>query len=83
MVATEFGVAAKHRVLGRAIVKIAGLFVSDIRETYEMLYQYDSAYVFDSSKFSTAFNVEPTPYEEGIMRTAASYKASQASAPKP
>src|SRR5439155_14747625 len=42
MVATEFGIAAKHRVLGRPIVKIAGLFVSDIRETYEMLYQYDS-----------------------------------------
>jgi hypothetical protein len=33
-----------------------------------MLYQYESEYLFDSTKFSTAFNFAPTAYEEGIRR---------------
>lgn len=71
MIAREFGVAPKHRVLGRALLKIAGWFDSDIRESYEMLYQSDSPYVFDSTKFAKAFRVEPTSYAEGIRRTCA------------
>ncbi len=82
MVAKEFGVTAKHRVLGRTMVGIAGLFVSDIRETYEMLYQYDAEYVFDSNKFSAAFNLEPALYEEGIRRITETYKTSRAGGAK-
>ena len=52
------------------MIKIAGFFNSDIRESYEMLYQYESEYLFDSTKFSTAFNFAPTAYEEGIRRCA-------------
>jgi nucleoside-diphosphate-sugar epimerase len=75
MVAKEFGVAPKYRVLSRPLIRIAGLFDSDIRESYEMLYQSDSEYLFDSSKFSKAFNFEPTSYAEGIRRTASAYKS--------
>jgi nucleoside-diphosphate-sugar epimerase len=75
MVAKEFGVAPKYRVLSRPLIRIAGLFDSDIRESYEMLYQSDSEYLFDSSKFSKAFNFEPTSYAEGIGRTASAYKS--------
>ena len=73
-VAEEFGVALKYRVLGRPLIRLAGLFDSDIRESYEMLYQSDSEYLFDSAKFSIAFNFEPTSYLEGIRRTALAYK---------
>ena len=76
MVAKEYGVEPRYRVLSRPLLKVAGLFASDIRESYEMLYQCDSEYLFDSTKFATAFGFEPTPYAEGIRRTALAYKSS-------
>jgi nucleoside-diphosphate-sugar epimerase len=75
MVAKEFDVAPKYRVLGRPLVRLAGLFDSDIRESYEMLYQNDSAYLFDSTRFSRTFAFEPTSYIEGVRRTASAYKS--------
>jgi nucleoside-diphosphate-sugar epimerase len=78
MVAKEFGVAPKYRVLSRPLIRVAGLFDSDIRESYEMLYQSDSEYLFDSTKFSKAFNFEPTSYAEGIRRTVSAYKSTVA-----
>lgn len=73
MAAKEFGVEPKYRILSRPMIKIAGWFKSDIRESYEMLYQSDSEYPFDSTKFSKAFNFQALPYSEGIKRTAAAY----------
>ena len=74
MVAKAFGVKPRYRVLSRPFIRIAGLFDSNIRESYEMLYQSDSGYLFDSTKFSKAFGSEPTSYAEGIKRTALAYK---------
>jgi nucleoside-diphosphate-sugar epimerase len=71
MAAKEFGVEPKYRILSRPMIRIAGLFNSDIRESYEMLYQSDSEYLFDSTKFSQAFNFQPMTYSEGIRQTAA------------
>jgi nucleoside-diphosphate-sugar epimerase len=62
-----------YRVLNRPMLKIAGFFSPDIRELYEMLYQYDAEYLFDSSKYSKAFGHESTPYAEGIRHTVAAY----------
>jgi nucleoside-diphosphate-sugar epimerase len=75
MVADAFGVKPKYRVLSRPVIWIAGLFDSTIRESFEMLYQSDSAYLFDSTRFSKAFKFEPTSYDEGIKRTALAYKS--------
>jgi nucleoside-diphosphate-sugar epimerase len=75
MVARAFGVKPKYRVLNRPLIRLAGLFDSNIRESYEMLYQSDSEYLFDSTKFSMAFSFEPTSYAEGIKRTALAYKS--------
>jgi hypothetical protein len=75
MVAKEFGVEPKYRVLNRPLLKVAGLFDSNIRESYEMLYQSDSEYLFDSTKFSKAFSFEPISYSEGIRRTASACKS--------
>ena len=74
LVAGEFGVPAKYRILRRPILKLVGLFDSTVRESYEMLYQSDSDYVFDSSKFAKAFSFEATSYAEGIKRTVAGYR---------
>jgi nucleoside-diphosphate-sugar epimerase len=74
MVAKEFGARPKYRVLGRPILKVAGWFKPVLSESYEMLYQSDSPYLFDSSKFARAFNFCGTPYADGIRATAASFK---------
>jgi nucleoside-diphosphate-sugar epimerase len=74
MAAGEFNVPGKYRVLSRPIIKLAGLFDSNVRASYEMLYQSDSEYLFDSSKFDQAFNFAATSYAGGIKQTAASYR---------
>lgn len=66
MIANGLGTAPKYRVVSPFMVRILGLFMPIMRETYEMLYQYDRDYVFDSSKFEKAFDLRPTSYEEGI-----------------
>jgi nucleoside-diphosphate-sugar epimerase len=72
--AEEFGVAAKYTVLNRPMLLLAGLFDGNVRSSYEMLYQSQFDYVFDSGKFDRAFNFTPTPYAEGIRVTAAAYR---------
>jgi nucleoside-diphosphate-sugar epimerase len=66
----------KVSVLPKWLVKTIGLFVPVMRELGEMLYQNEFPYVFDSSKFEKAFQFKPTPYEEGIRRTAEWWLAS-------
>ena len=43
-----------------------GLFIPVMRESYEMLYQFDQDYFFSSEKFEQRFGMHPTPYPEGI-----------------
>lgn len=74
MAAKEFGIAPRHRVLSRPVIRLAGLFDSNVRESYEMLYQSDSPYLFDSSKFAKAFGFSGTCYQQGIKATAMSFK---------
>jgi nucleoside-diphosphate-sugar epimerase len=74
MAAKEFHVAPKYRVLSRPMLKLAGWFKPMIRESYEMLYQNDSPYLFDSTKFAREFGFGGTPYAEGIRIAAASYR---------
>ena len=65
-IAAALDVAPKYRVASKSLVRTLGLFSSIMRETSEMLYQYDRDYVFDSSKFEKQFGLQPTPYEVGI-----------------
>ena len=76
LAAQEFGVAPRYRVLSRPILRIAGWFDPLVAESYEMLYQSDSPYLFDSSKFAREFGFAGTPYADGIRATAASFKRS-------
>lgn len=73
-VASEFGVKPHYMVLPRWMIQVAGLFNGIIRESVEMLYQNDSDYLFDSSKFEKAFNFKATPYSQGIRETVQSMK---------
>ena len=74
LAAKEFGVASRHRVLNRLMLRVAGWFDPLVSESYEMLYQSDGPYLFDSSKFAREFGFAGTPYADGIRATAASFK---------
>jgi nucleoside-diphosphate-sugar epimerase len=74
LAAPEFGEGPRYRVLGRPMLRAVGLFNSDVRESYEMLYQNDSPYLFDSTKFARDFGFAGTSYKSGIRIAANSYK---------
>ena len=80
MAAKECGVAPRYRVLSRPMVRVIGWFNPLVGEVYEMLYQNDSPYLFDSTKFARAFGFSGTPYAEGIRATAASFKKTASAA---
>lgn len=46
-----------------------GLFVPILKEMYEMRYQYDRPYYFDSAKFRNRFNYTPTTNAEAVRDT--------------
>jgi len=72
--ARAMGAPPKYRVLSRPVLKIAEWFNSDPGSLYEMLYRYESDYIFDSTKFSKAFGTQATPWQEGIRQIAATYQ---------
>ncbi len=72
--ADSMGVAPKDRLLSRSMVRVFGWVNPTVGEVHEMLYQNDSPYLFDSSKYAKAFGYAGTPYAEGIRSTAASYR---------
>jgi len=69
MVAKELDVTPNYSILKKWMIKMAGLFDKTISESYEMLYQSEFEYYFDSTKFNDFFNYKPTPYSEGIHET--------------
>ncbi len=56
--------------------KILSLFVPTLKEVEEMMYQFETDYVMDSSKFRAQFpDFEVTSYEQGIEDMARSFKS--------
>jgi nucleoside-diphosphate-sugar epimerase len=74
LTAKEFGIEPRYRVVTRPMLWVAGWFDTTIGELYEMLYQYESDYVFDSTKFTRAFHFRPTSYGEGVRRIVEEYR---------
>ena len=74
MAVKEFGVAPEYRVLSTPMLRVAGWFKPSVRESYEMLYQSEFPYLFDSTKFAREFGFAGTPYPEGIRVAADSYR---------
>lgn len=62
-----YGKELKYSVLNKFMVKLAGLFIPFVKETVELLYQYEQDYNFSSDKFKKAFpDFAITSYREGI-----------------
>ncbi|MCI1751421.1 MAG: NAD(P)H-binding protein [Flavobacteriales bacterium] len=65
-IAGSLNVKPKYRVASKGMVRMLGLFMPVMKESVEMLYQYDRDYVFESGKFEKEFKFKPTTYQEGI-----------------
>ena len=74
LAAKTCGADPRYSVLTKGQLKMAGWFNSIVKETLELLYQFDSDYLFDSSKFDKAFDFKKTTYEEGIEATVKSLR---------
>ncbi len=66
--AAASNIAPKMRVLKAWMLTLAGFFNPVIEETKELIYQYDSPYLFSSEKFESRF-FAPTPYKKAILET--------------
>jgi len=68
MIAECFAAKANVTVLNKWMLKLAGFFNPMAKESYEMLYQYEHEYLFDSTKFENAF-FSATDYKTAIQTT--------------
>jgi nucleoside-diphosphate-sugar epimerase len=67
LAARTYQVAPKYMQVNKLLLNMIGLFSKPIKGTIEMYYQYSHDYVVDSSKFEKAFNIKPTPYQDGVQ----------------
>ena len=65
---------SKCQVLPSWGMRVLGLFVPILKETYEMRYQYDRPYYFDSAKFRNRFDYTPTTNQEAVRQTVKALK---------
>lgn len=68
MVEEVFMKKTGYSILSRWMLKMVGLFVPVIKEMDEMLYQYESDYLFDSTDFENRF-FKATPVKRSIEET--------------
>lgn len=54
------------------LLRVMGWFVPALRESQEMMYQFDHDYRFDSRRIEQAFGLQATGYREGLARSLAS-----------
>lgn len=69
LIAQELNVPAKAMLLPKMGVKLMGMFDKTVAEVYEMMYQQEMNYHFDSTKFNNYFQFTPTTYEQGVRET--------------
>ncbi len=72
--ADEMSTSAEVQVLPGLGMAALGLFVPVLKEIYEMRYQFDREYYFDSTKFVTKFDYIATTNKEAVKKTVAKLK---------
>lgn len=77
--AKALGVPPDYKVLNKWMIKTAGLFNTTVMESFEMLYQFENDYYFESAKFNNYFGFRPTSYYNGIGETIRILKMNRAS----
>lgn len=75
MIAEEMGIPPAFSAMGRAMMWIGGLFISEAKEMVEMMYGFEKPFIVDSSKFENTFGMKATPMREAIKETVAWYRS--------
>lgn len=75
MIFEEVGKPARVQTVPKILLRALGLFIPPLRETIEMLYEFEEPFVVDHSKFERAFGDHATPLEEAIRDTVRWYRA--------
>jgi nucleoside-diphosphate-sugar epimerase len=74
MIFEEVGKPARVQAAPKILLRAIGLFNPGIRETIEMLYEFEEPFVVDHSKFEEAFGEQATPLRESIRGTVRWYR---------
>jgi nucleoside-diphosphate-sugar epimerase len=74
MIFEEAGKPARVQAAPKIVLRALGLFNPAIRETIEMLYEFEEPFVVDDSRFERAFGEQATPLREAIQRTVRWYR---------
>jgi nucleoside-diphosphate-sugar epimerase len=74
MIFDEVGKPTRVQAAPKILLRAMGLFNPGIRETIEMLYEFEEPFVVDDSKFEEAFAEQATPLREAIRGTVRWYR---------
>lgn len=75
MIAEEAGEPVKIQAAGKFMLSLLGLFIPELKESVEMLYEFEQPFVVDSSKFERAFGMQVTPMRQAVRETVEWYRA--------
>jgi nucleoside-diphosphate-sugar epimerase len=75
MIFEEVGKPVRVQVAPKILLRAIGLFNPGIRETVEMLYEFEEPFMVDHSKFEKAFGEHATPLEKAIADTVRWYRS--------
>src|SRR5829696_8756284 len=79
MVFEEAGGEPKMQRVPKPLLWALGLFNPALRETIEMLYEFEEPFVVDASRFEREFGERATPLREAIARTVRWYRDERSS----
>ena len=65
----ELGRKVKIMAAGKMMVSTLGLFMPVLRESVEMLYEWEKPFIMDSSKAQKAFGLQPTSLKDSMHAT--------------
>ena len=71
----EVGKPARVQAAPKILLRALGLFNPPLRETIEMLYEFEEPFVVDHSAFERAFGIRATPLREAIKETVRWYRS--------
>jgi nucleoside-diphosphate-sugar epimerase len=63
------GHKVKFMAAGKMMLSMLGLFIPAMRESVEMLYEWDKPFIMDSSKAQKTFGLQPTSLKDAMRAT--------------
>jgi nucleoside-diphosphate-sugar epimerase len=77
MIFEEVGHPARLQTAPKILLRAMGLFNPPLRETIEMLYEFEEPFIVDHSDFEAAFGMQATPLREAIGETVRWYQQAE------